>query len=503
MNVHQSIDMSMHGTARRELPANDRYTDDDVLLAEQRVVATIMVSNERMNECELEPEDFREDVHRIIFDTARRLIRSNQVCTGIALKPYLPKVMYTYDAHSKRRVEADFSPVEYVSRLTSFGYDPTTAAKFEEDMQTLKAVALARSLEQVGTHASSVAAECHGFLTLIDEIDRLEGLLREARARFSETTSHSSAGSSYLATFQASARRDGVVGVPIAMQEIAKVLSEPVFEAGNLYGLLSSSGEGKSSLTMQLIYHAVEQGHPVLFLSYDQSASQCVRQMIAQVHGIDIRQQRDPSRMMSPSEQETCVHFAMKIDRQPLDIIRCQREGVTQLVAYARRFIKKHGNGRTPFIVIDHIGKVKPRDPKLSADRISGEVTVELKALADETSSAVLILNQRNSFGTRRDNPRPIAADLYGGEGARADYDAVLYLYRAEKYKAEREKIAASDSDWKKINKVFTGDVEGIAEIGSIKVRFGDPTITETLKFEARYTRYVSHREPEPQGRLM
>ena len=56
------------------------------------------------------------------------------------------------------------------------------------------------------------------------------------------------------------------------MPEIAKVLSEPVFEAGNLYGLLSSSGEGKSSLTMQLIYHAVEQGHPVLFLSYDQSA---------------------------------------------------------------------------------------------------------------------------------------------------------------------------------------------------------------------------------------
>ena len=123
--------------------------------------------------------------------------------------------------------------------------------------------------------------------------------------------------------------------------------------------------------------------------------------------------------------------------------------------------------------------------------------------MADETSSAVLILNQRNSFGTRRDNPRPIAADLYGGEGARADYDAVLYLYRAEKYKAEREKIAATDSDWKKINKVFTGDVEGVAEIGSIKVRFGDPTITETLRFEGRYTRYVSERKPEPQGRLM
>ncbi|MCJ8520473.1 DnaB-like helicase C-terminal domain-containing protein [Pseudorhizobium tarimense] len=105
------------------------------------------------------------------------------------------------------------------------------------------------------------------------------------------------------------------------------------------------------------------------------------------------------------------------------------------------------GQRRTPFIVIDHIWKVKPRDPKLYADRIAGEVTVELKALADETAASVLILNQRNSFGTRRDNARPIAADLYGGEAAKADYDAILYLYRAEKYKAERVATAASDSD--------------------------------------------------------
>jgi replicative DNA helicase len=289
-----------------------------------------------------------------------------------------------------------------------------------------------------------------------------------------------------------------VIGVPIALPEIAKVLSEPVFEAGNLYGLLSSSGEGKSSLTMQLIYHAVYTGHPVLFLSYDQSAAQCVRQMIAQVHGIDVRQQREPSRLMSQKEQDQCVSFATWIDRQPLQIIRCQREGVTQLVAYARRFIKQKANGKTPFVVIDHIGKVKPRDPKLSADRISGEVTVELKALADETGSSVLILNQRNSFGTRRDNPRPIAADLYGGEGAKADYDGILYLYRAEKYKAEREAIAATDADWKKIQRVFSGDLEGIAEIGSVKCRFGDVNIKERVRFVARFTRYESLQAERP-----
>lgn len=497
-----AIDLSLH--QRKELPSRDRYSEDDILEAEQQVIGVIINANERASDCELEPEDFGEEIHQIIYREAKAMIAANQICSHISLKPYLPKIIYERDEKAPGgRRPMEKSPAQYVMAMVIEGTSPAAQAKFQENIQTLKAVAISRVLGQFGGHASAVASEGHGLLTIMDEIDRLTNLLNEARSRFSETTSLTPAGASYLSVFNASAKRDGVVGVPIALPEIAKVLSEPVFEAGNLYGLLSSSGEGKSSLTMQLVFHAVKEGHPTLLLSYDQSPAQCVRQMIAQVHGIDIRQQRQPATMMSESEQDTCVKFAMWLDKQPLEIIRCQREGVTQLMTYIRRFIKRHGNGRTPFIVLDHIGKVKPRDPKLSADRISGEVTVELKALMDESHAACLVLNQRNSFGTRRDNPRPIAADLYGGEGARADYDAVMYLYRAEKYKAEREKIAASDADWKKINKVFGSEVTGVAEVGSIKVRFGDPTITETLKFEARYTRYVTQREPASQERFL
>ena len=259
---------------------------------------------------------------------------------------------------------------------------------------------------------------------------------------------------------------------------------------------------------MQLISHALRQGHPVLFLSYDQSAAQCVRQMIAQEKGIDLRQQRDPSNLMSPQEQDQCVKFALWLKQQPLEVIRCQREGVAQLVSYARRFIKKFANGKTPFIVIDHIKKIKVRDQRMDAGSQSAEITVELKAFADEASAAVLLLNQRNSAGVKRDNPRPIDDDLYGGEGAKQDYDSVMYLYRPQKYRSKRVATAATDRDWKIINKVFGefGDEEeirSVAEIGVIKNRFGDPDVREILKFEARYTRYVSKRPPADQSRML
>jgi replicative DNA helicase len=466
----------------------DRITEDDVIDAEQAVIAAIFGNNEVLNECGLDAEDFVDELHARIFKAAQQLYSGHQRVNAVSLKPFIPKD----DGKS------EISPAQYLSKLQMAGARPDIASQLDGNLQIIKSMALARQLAREAEFAAGMAKEGHTLLTLGDEIEQLESRLKDLRSRFSETTAITSPGSSYLSAFQASSKRDGVIGVPIALPEIARVLSEPVFEAGNLYGLLSSSGEGKSSLTMQLIYHAVVERHPVLFLSYDQSSAQCVRQMIAQAHGIDVQQQRDPSRMMTQKEQDTCVQFATWIDRQPLEIIRCQREGVTQLVTYARRFIKKRCNGKTPFIVIDHIGKVKPRDPKLSPDRISGEVTVELKALADETESAILILNQRNSFGTRRDNPRPISSDLYGGEGAKADYDAIVYLYRAEKYRADRVAIAASDADWKKINSVFGSNVEGVAEIGSIKCRFGDPTIREHLTFVAQYTRYESTRPSRP-----
>lgn len=469
----------------------DKVTEDDVLEAEQTVLSCIIANNDWISECGLVAEDFVEDLHKMIFAAAVMLHAGHQHINPVSLKPFVPKQV----------PGLEITPAAYLSNLMSAGLTPLSMRRYEPSLQIIKGMTLARELGREAEFAASVAKEGHSLLTLGDEIEQMERRLKDMRARFSETTAIASPGASYLSAFQAASRRDGVIGVPIALPEIAKVLSEPVFEAGNLYGLLSSSGEGKSSLTMQLIYHAVHEQHPVLFLSYDQSSAQCVRQMIAQVHGVDVRQQRDPVRMMSQKEQDECVRFATWLDRQPLEIIRCQREGVAQLVAYARRFIKRRANGKTPFIVIDHIGKVKPRDPKLSPDRISGEVTVELKALADETQASVLILNQRNGGGTKRDNPRPISADLYGGEGARADYDAVITLYRPEKYKKEREDVAAKPSDWATINRVFGSDIEGIAEVAAIKVRFGDPTIRELLRFEARFTRYVSI-QPEREREL-
>lgn len=495
MNAHQrtfSSDMRQ-GTS----PFMDRITDHDVTEANEVFLGCLLADNSVLADCGLVADDFDHDLHQTIFSKAEELAADNQAITPVSLKPFIPKVTKGLDT----------SPAKYLSDLAMFGCELATRARLLSSIQIIKTAALARHLKREADFAASLSSEGHSLVTLADEIELLEQRLKTRRERFLELRATTSAGDAYIAMFQSSMSRSGNIGVPICLPEIAKVLSEPVYEAGNLYGLLSSSGEGKTSLVMQIIYHAVVKGHPVLFLSYDQSAGQCVRQMICQVNGTEVRRQNEPDKFLKKEEQDACLDFAMWLNQQPLDIIRCQREGVAQLVTYARRFVKKRANGRTPLIVIDHIKKIKVRDTRADAGTQSGEITVELKALADETQSAVLLLNQRNSAGVKRDNPRPIDEDLHGGEGARQDYDSVMYLYRPQKYRAKRVATAASDRDFKIINKVFGefGDeeeIKSIAEIGVIKNRFGDPEVREILKFEARYTRYVSKRTAY-QGELL
>lgn len=337
---------------------------------------------------------------------------------------------------------------------------------------------------------------------IIDEIGEAEEKLLQIRADRLREANSKGIGETYIETLNESFREKLVKGVGICLPEIGDVISEPCFEAGNLYGLLSSSGEGKTSLTLQQIYYALREGHPVLFLSYDQTKDQCMRQIIAQVYGMEARRQRSGD--ISEKEFAQAMELAQWVDKSRLlEIIECNDEGAAQLAGYVRNFVKRRGNGKVPFVVIDHIGSIKPHDMRADPGTKAKEINKVLKATARQTHAAFLVLNQRNSEGMKRDNPRPISADLFGGDPAKQAYDAIIFLYRPQKYKSDREATAANDKDRAKINQVFAQNVEDVAELGAIKVRFGNAGIRNEVIFEAKYTRYVSPRREHTEPGLL
>lgn len=462
--------------------------------AEQALLGAVLVNNDAlsvvMSALPLAPEHFFEPLHRGLFSGMLELAAQGKKINPVTLKDYA----------SKDAKIGDMTVAQYIAVLAGAAVSIINAPDYA---QIVMASYAARNAIAYADKIKDTAYHQWHELNFIDEIEKISAKLVGAVEQ-AKSKQHQRPGDAYMDRFRASSQNNGAIGVAIGLKELRRVLNENVFEAGNLYGLLSSSGEGKTSLTIQIMLHALKQGHPVLFLSYDQSQAQCVAQMIAQEKGIDSRQQKDPERSMSEAERDMSIQFATWINNQPIEIIRCHRESNARLLSYARQFVSRRAKpgSKTALVVIDHIKKIPPANPNQSPDKIASEINVEWKAFADETRSAVLMLNQRNGEMNKRYNPRPIGRDLYGGEGARDDYDTMIYLYRPAKYRREMLATHSDDKQLTAINRVFAefGDeeaIETVAEIGAIKVRFGDPSIRERLKFEGKYTRYISMRTDE------
>lgn len=463
--------------------------------AECGLIGAILMNNaafERVSSF-LEPEHFHEPLHQMMFDVIGKMLLAGRSPNPITVKDFLPKDV---------KGMGDMTVPQYLARLAA----ESVGVNAREMGHAIHEMWVRRKAISACLSVSDLAYDLPPDKDILAEIAPLEDELARLRAERVKGDAGRGAGQSYLDALSASYQRGAVPGVPICLPEIADVISEPCFEAGNLYGLLSSSGEGKTSLTVQIILHALKQGHPVQFLSYDQSSDQVLRQMVAQEHEIEARRQRD-AKLLNEREFELCMDFANWIDRQPFEVVKCTEQAAAQLVGFARTFLKRKANGKIPLIVVDHIRAIRPENDRGDEGTKALRIGQVIKAGADQTGAAWLMLNQRNTQGMRRPNPRPIAADLFGGEGAKAPFDAIFYLYRFKKFYEDMKAIASSDRDWKQIEKVIPSavrvDNEDIAEVGATKVRFGSPHIRSRLIFEAHLTRYKSDKPAAAQAELL
>lgn len=484
--------MNMHEPDIRAVPEN--------IEAEQALLGAVLTNNRAFDRVAdfLESQHFFEPLHRRIFEVAGDMIRANKTVNPVLIKSFL-----TPDV---KDLKVDGEPAtvpQYLARLAVSAAPILNARDYGEAIHEMW---IRRQAIVACEDVVSIAYDLPPDKDVLNELGPIEDRIATLRAERVRGDQKRGVGTRYLDSLSDAYKRGSVTGVPVCHAELAEVISEPSFEVGNLYGMLSSSGEGKTSLTVQMITHALRAGHPVLFLSYDQSSDQIMRQMIAQAEGIEARRQRDP-KLLSQKELETCMDFARWVDGQPFEIAKCTTQNAAQLVGFARTFTRRFPAKKDPLIVVDHIQSVAEDDRRADPGTKAKQKNQMFKAAAESTRSAWLVLNQRNSKGLERDNPRPIAADLYGGEAARYDYDAIFYLYRFMKFYLERKAIASKDADFATIKKVFPSAVRedgaDIAELGALKVRFGSPNITRTLRFEDRFTRYVSERvEPEQQDML-
>lgn len=452
--------------------------------AEQALLGAIFINNDAFQAVSafLKPEHFYEPLHRRLYETISSMIEQGKQVTPVMIRPFIP-------------VEEKVGGItlwEYVVELASgavtiinardYGLSIVNEAEFRKLVEIGEEILAEAFNHQPDRSAAFVASEG-------------EAKLAELRVESPKEQGPGTAKAVAMRLKERALRNEKAPTIPLALEQIREVLGGDL-EVGNLYGMLSSSGEGKTSLLMQIIHYAAVLGHPTLLLSYDQSPEQSIEQIVSQTTGIEGTRIRRQS--LQEREWERYYTALTQIADLPIVVERCHRENITQIGSHARRFMKRYGKvGKPALIALDHVRKVTPRDPKAHEGRIASEINGSCKAYAGELGCVWLNLNQRNSFGMKRENPRPISADMFGGEQAKEDYDAILYLYRPDKYKEDQLRIAKDSKDKVRIEERFA-NWAGLAELGALKVRYGDPTQRRKIQFEPEFTRYVSLRDDGP-----
>ncbi|MBN8733160.1 MAG: replicative DNA helicase [Acidobacteria bacterium] len=240
--------------------------------------------------------------------------------------------------------------------------------------------------------------------------------------------------------------------------------------AGELLILAARPSMGKTALALNIAQHIAthpELQKPVAVFSLEMSRELLLTRLICSAARVD--QQKYRLGFLNQEERRRLMQAASELAEAPLFIDDTPGVNLMDIHAKLRRLKAEHG---LSLVVIDYLqlmsarGRVENRNQEVSA------ISRGLKLLAKELSVPFLVLSQLSrATEQRQGEPIPIMSDLRESGSIEQDADLVMFVYRPEYYKRDRE------------------DLKGLAEIIIAKQRNG-PIGKIPLVFLHEYTKF-------------
>ncbi len=200
-------------------------------------------------------------------------------------------------------------------------------------------------------------------------------------------------------------------------------------QAGDMIILAARPSVGKTAVALQFALHAVQHGHPALFISLEMAGVQLTDRALAHLSGIDSNLIRQPKRMQD-HEWPQVTDAGQRLGSLPLRIDDSSAPTIEQLCARIRQC---HACEPVELVVIDYLSYITPPRANSTNDGIQ-IITRQLKALAKTLRIPILLLCQLN----RDLHGRPTLANLRDSGAIEQDADVVLFLHRPDDSKRER-----------------------------------------------------------------
>ena len=244
------------------------------------------------------------------------------------------------------------------------------------------------------------------------------------------------------------------------------------FHGGELMILAARPAMGKTAMALNIAQHVAAGSNPrtVVVFSLEMSNQSLLTRMICSAARVD--QQKFRMGYLGQEERRRLQVAANDLSEAPLFLDDSAGTNLMDIHSKLRRVKAEHGLG---LVVIDYLqlmqgrGRFENRNVEVSA------ISRGLKILAKDLDVPFLVISQLSrATETRQGDHRPQLSDLRESGSIEQDADLVMFIFREELYKPERD------------------DLHGMAELMLAKQRNG-PTGKIKLVFLREYTRFENY----------
>jgi len=204
------------------------------------------------------------------------------------------------------------------------------------------------------------------------------------------------------------------------------------FDGGDLWYIGARPGMGKSAFISCSALRAAKQGVPSLIFSKEMTRQPLMERFLSLETGIPLFNIREGLFKDPKNDMEMLREASKKMADYPLYIDLNFTSSPEQVEATIRKY---HSLYNTGVVYIDYIQLLSERGEDQTQEL--GRISRKLKLLANQLDITAVVLSQLNRDVERRDNKRPVSADLRQCGNMEEDADFVIGLYRDEVYDKE------------------------------------------------------------------
>jgi len=238
---------------------------------------------------------------------------------------------------------------------------------------------------------------------------------------------------------------------------------------GDLIILAARPAMGKTALALNIAQHVAMGRHKqtVAVFSLEMSKESLLIRLLCTAARVD--GQRFRAGFLNAEERRRLQAAANQLVEAPLFLDDTAAANLMDMHAKLRRLKAEHGLG---LVVLDYLQLMSGRGRSENRNQEISALTRGLKMLAKELNVPMLVLSQLSRAPeVRQGDRRPQLSDLRDSGSIEQDADMVVFIFREEVYKPERE------------------DLKGLAELLIAKQRNG-PTGLMNLVFLKQFTKF-------------